>query len=422
MGTEAPRLGVCANEGPVPAHTARAGTCQAVRVWRGATQHNVNGPYRGRRQASSGRVPRRGPDVRRLEPLLTIGVGADVRVDLALGCDGWKALLGADARVGADGISIGGAMLASCLGANAAIRSALGARQLPAGSLSLWDRCRQDGQQGPREAGPVDVGRVLQAGAGAVGCALDFFMSFIGIGGAWTIADGDVVDVSNLNRQLLFVARDAGFPDGEPVEKAVGVAQRLGDPVSASPQWYGEDAGAVEARYDVVLALANDRGVRSSLQGRQPTVLLHATTSRSWEARLHRHVAGRDDCIDCRLPPDAGRFTCAEGEVQAPAGERGDAALPPLLATAGLLLAAELQRLELGGLVDERHNFTAVGLSSPTPTVQRKIHRCSAGCRSRRPAVLRQMVDAGAHEISRFPTRDAHSRWLHLDGDDAARL
>jgi hypothetical protein len=253
------------------------------------------------------------------------------------------------------------------------------------------------------------VGRVLQAGAGAVGCALGFFMSFVGIGGAWTIVDGDVVDVSNLNRQLLFVARDAGFPDGEPVEKAVRVAQRLGDPVSASPRWYGEDAGAVEARYDVVLALANDRGVRSSLQGRQPTVLLHATTSRSWEAQLHRHVAGRDDCIDCRLPPDAGRFTCAEGEVQAPAGERGDAALPPLSATAGLLLVAELQRLELGGLVDERRNFTAVGLSSPAPTEQRKIHRCSAGCRSRRPALLRQMVDA-------------HSRWLHLDGDGAPRL
>jgi ThiF family protein len=299
------------------------------------------------------------------------------------------------------------ALLASCLGANAALRRALGVRQLPAGSYSLWDRCRYDGRQGPRDVGPVDVGRVLQAGAGAVGCGLGFFISFLGIGGAWTIVDGDVVDISNLNRQLLFTARDAGFPDSEQVKKAIRMAQLLGHPVSASPRWYGEDAGAVDATYDVVLALANDRGVRSSLQGRQPTVLVHATTSRSWEAQLHRHVAGRDDCIDCRLPPGAARFTCAEGEFQAPEEDRVDAALPPLSATAGLLLAAELKRLELGALVEGARNFTAVGLSSLTPTVQRKMYRCTLGCRSRRPPAVRQMIDAD-------------SRWLHLDGDGAA--
>jgi hypothetical protein len=177
--------------------------------------------------------------------------------------------------------------------------------------------------------------------------------------------------------------------------------------VSAPASWYGEDAGAVQAPYDVVLALANDRGVRSFLQGRQPTVLLHATTSRSWEAQAHRHVAGRDDCIVCRLPPEAARFTCAEGEVHGPEGDRVDAALPPLSATAGLLLAAELKRLELGALVEDAHNFTAVGLSSSTPTVQRKIYRCASGCRSRKPPAVRQRVDA-------------HSRWLHLDGDGAA--
>jgi hypothetical protein len=163
----------------------------------------------------------------------------------------------------------------------------------------------------------------------------------------------------------------------------------------------------VQARYDVVLALANDRGVRSFLQGRQPTVLLHATTSRSWEAQLHRHVAGWDDCVVCRLPPEAARFTCAEGEVQAPDGDRVDAALPPLSATAGLLLAAELKRLELGALVEDARNFTAVGLTSPTPIVQRKIYRCTSGCGSRRPPAVRQTVDV-------------HSRWLHLDGDVAA--
>ena len=41
----------------------------------------------------------------------------------------------------------------------------------------------------------IDVGRVLQVGAGGVGSALDFWLTLAGIVGAWTVVDGDEVEV-----------------------------------------------------------------------------------------------------------------------------------------------------------------------------------------------------------------------------------
>ena len=292
------------------------------------------------------------------------------------------------------------------LGANVAIHRVLGRTELQPGTFSLRDFSRPGGRQGPAFSETIDVGRVLQAGAGAVGSALDYFLAVAGLAGPWWIVDGDDVDVTNLNRQMLFVARDAGFPDGAPANKAVQAAKRLGGVVDHSGQWFGEDPEVVERQYDVILALANDREVRPFLQGRQPTVLLHATTSPNWQAQLHRHVAGRDDCIVCRLPPAPPVFMCSTEPIETSSGQSFDAAIPPLSALAGLLLAAEPVKLQRGALIDEAHNFTAVDLKTGTPIVQRKFRRCRDDCAVRRAPRVRQDMDA-------------HSRWVHLDGSYA---
>lgn len=342
-----------------------------------------------------------------LRPLLSIGIGLHrkPRVDLELGCDGWLAILGANAPVGVDRASIWGAFLAAVLGANAAFHSVHGRPELYPGTFSLWDYARKGGRQGPVVADAVDVGRVLQVGAGAVGSGLDYFLAITGLAGSWCIVDGDDVDVTNLNRQIMFIAKDAGFPDGRPANKAELAANRLDADVGYSGRWYGDDPEVVDRKYDVILALANDRGVRSFLQGRQPTVLLHATTSPNWQAQLHRHVAGHDDCIDCRLPGRAAAFICSTEEIETSGGQRFDAAVPALSALASLLLGAELVKLQRGALVDEPHNFTAVELTAGLPIVQRKIRQCRGGCAVRRGPRVRQLMDA-------------HSRWMHLDGAD----
>jgi len=286
--------------------------------------------------------------------LLTIGIAADG--DLRLGCDGWLAWSGAGAEVDPRRTSILGAGLAACLGATTAFHQLTGTNELPKGCFSLWDYARSCAARGFEVTAHVDVGRVLQVGGGAVGCALDFWLGFVGFVGRWVIADEDVVTISNLNRQLLFTAADAGFPDGRASNKAKTIAKRLGGRFIASPHWYDRDQAVVDSAYDLVLPLANERGVRPALQSRPQTVLLHATTTRSWRAIAHRHVAGHDDCIVCRLPLEEDpAFVCST----APVGieRRMDTSIPFLSGLAGLLLLADIIRLQHDRLLDRKTNL-----------------------------------------------------------------
>jgi hypothetical protein len=97
--------------------------------------------------------------------------------------------------------------------------------------------------------------------------------------------------------------------------------------------------------------------VRHAIGQRGENLLLHATTSSNWTAELHRHIASRDDCIDCRIPEALhARFTCSTGPAQPSTEANFDAALPFLSGTAGLLLAAGLVRLQHGTVQRGPHN------------------------------------------------------------------
>jgi hypothetical protein len=345
-------------------------------------------------------------DVARVVPetdrLMVIGIGDVPGADLRVGYRGWLAFVGGDVPIVETPSSMWGALFASCIAASAAFHAALGTPGRPEGALSSWEYGRLGGADGPSSAA-LELGRVLQVGAGAVGCALDLFLPLVqpGVGDGWLIADGDVVDVSNLNRHLLFLAADAGYPEGAALAKADVATHRFSPAAAASPHWYGDDPIVQSGVYDIVLPLANERGVRAAIQARQPTVLLHATTSNNWQAQLHRHVAGVDDCITCRIPPGTPRLRCSTSTVET-AGREVDATLPFLSAAAGLMLAVALARLSAGALVEPPFNFAALDLGASQPRFQELVHSCKVGCRSRLDRAKRMAMDGG-------------SRWVHLD-------
>jgi hypothetical protein len=93
---------------------------------------------------------------------------------------------------------------------------------------------------------------------------------------------------------------------------------------------------------------------------------------------------------------------CSTEAITTREGKQFDASIPPLSATAGILLAAELRRLQVGLLMDESQNFTAVELSQERPSVQRKTRRCRESCTVRLPPEVRRALDS-------------HSRWIELD-------
>jgi hypothetical protein len=174
--------------------------------------------------------------------------------------------------------------------------------------------------------------------------------------------------------------------------------------MGALPYYYGDDRAAVALQlFDLVLPLATEYGVRAALQSRPQPILLHATTSPWWSAQVHRHIAGLDDCIVCRIPEEGDpAFTCTTGDVSVDGKERMDASLPFLAATGGLLLLAALVRLQTGELDTQNANQLTLFLDFPDPSLVEANWTCRDGCRVRLPAARRK-------------ARAEHTRWAHLD-------
>ena len=335
-------------------------------------------------------------------PLLRIGLGqVEGSWDLHVGASGWMTRFGEHPEA-IEPDALWGAALAACLVANCAFQVLLGRPASLVGDFSLWARGATSRLQGP-SSGTVDVGRVLQVGAGAVGGALDYWLSLIGLRGRWTVADPDAVSIDNLNRQILFLAGDTAWA-GTAANKAEMASRRMGPVATFDPHWYGTHQTVVEDHYDLVLALANERGARALLGARHEP-LLHATTSRSWQAQLHRHLPG-DDCILCRIPEPLAQMGCSSAPVAL--GEP-DAALPFLSAAAGLLLAAELARVAHSGLDVGGDNFHSLIMRGAQPAVQSARHVCQQGCPKRRVPTGRFQRVADRHIPTAGPRAHRHA-------------
>ncbi len=67
---------------------------------------------------------------------------------------------------------------------------------------------------GPEAQAKLQAARVLVIGAGGLGCPILLYLAAAGVG-RLTIIDADTVDVSNLQRQVLFTTEDAGKSKAE---------------------------------------------------------------------------------------------------------------------------------------------------------------------------------------------------------------
>lgn len=326
----------------------------------------------------------------------TLGIGQHVPADLSLyvGANGWSGEIADRPSAVCDRLSsILGGGLAACMGAAALFRAVHG-RPTPSRRLSLWgfgEGALAD--PGPTELDPVDVGSVVVVGAGAVGSSLLYWLHEIGIVGAWWVVDGDAAELHNTNRSLGLLASDTGWPDGAAENKAIAGARLIN--AIPFPGWYDEwIAGHGPMRPDLILPLANEGGVQPKIAALGLNLLLHCSTSRDWTAELHRHIAGGDDCIVCRQPPDVRpQFACATGSsMQGSGNQSTGAALPFLSAGAGLVLAAALVQLQWGTLQALPHNHWRLHLGD---SVSRLAALCSSLCRELQRGVTRE----GTHDI-----------------------
>lgn len=161
--------------------------------------------------------------------------------------------------------------------------------------------------------------RVLLIGAGGLGCPLAQYLAAAGVG-ALGIVDFDVVDASNLQRQVLFGTRDVGRPKAEVARERILALNPDVKVEVHQTRLASDNALALLADYDVVVDgtdnfptryLANDACV---LLGK-PNV--HGSIFR-FEGQATVFDARRGPCYRCLYPepPPPGTVpSCAEGGV-----------------------------------------------------------------------------------------------------------
>ena len=292
---------------------------------------------------------------------ISLGLGIECRRDLMwyVGFDRSNGKLDVNPCQAGNNVpaDLRGASVAATLGAAAATKASLSLDSVPT-TLSAWNfRSGPEADPGPDELPPIDVGLGLMVGAGAVAAAAVYWLMQWGNRSSWTIIDRDRIALHNTNRSLLFFPEDAGWPHGSPSSKVACLSSYLGNTIPVDA-WY-DQASETAKSFDTVLVLANERDVRSIVSSRNDPIQLQATTGQSWLSQLHRHIAGRDDCVRCRTADiRAPQMACSAAPTTTDRRpERPDAALPFLSAASGLMLVCALQHLQRGDIGSCRRNM-----------------------------------------------------------------
>jgi hypothetical protein len=340
------------------------------------------------------------PEIEKRAFAAGIGLGTDAHTDLDVYLD-WDGGLGVLATApvpspALDPASVFGAATAAVFGSAALFRLVHGQPVHPARFNPL--ELVAGAEAGTRDhTGPIDVGSVLVVGAGAVATALLYWVRELGTRSAWDIVDRDIAELHNTNRCLTMTAADAGWPDGEPTAAAVAKAVSAARAIGCEPrvEWYDQWQPHHPARHDLVLPLANGRGVRTLIAQRGEPLLLHATTSPNWTAELHRHRPDRDDCPTWRIPDTTTpELTCATGPAEPEEPNSPDAALPFLSAGAGLLLAAALADLPDSAALTARVNHWQLDLTLTGHMLRALRHPPREGCRHIQTRNVRETIQA----------------------------
>ena len=184
-------------------------------------------------------------------------------------------------------------------------------------------------------------GSVLLVGAGGLGCPTGLYLAAAGVGNIGLV-DADVVDMSNLQRQVLFGESDIGRPK---VEAAKERLLDLNPGISVNAHYLmlrSENIMDIIQDYDIIVNgcdnfptryLVNDAAVLAE----KPVV--DGSIFR-FEGMATVYVPGEGACYRCRYPepPPPGEVpSCAEGGV-----------LGVLPGIVGVMQATEVVKLILG--------------------------------------------------------------------------
>jgi adenylyltransferase/sulfurtransferase len=194
---------------------------------------------------------------------------------------------------------------------------------------------------GPRGQELLGKARILVVGAGGLGSPALMYLAAAGVG-TLGIADFDIVELSNLQRQILFTTDDIGKPKAE-IAAARITAMNPGVRSEIHRERLTEkNAGGIIGRYDLVLDCTDNFGTRYLIND---ACVLHCRpdvfgTVYRFEGQIAIFDALRGSCLRCFLPapppPDLVPG-CADGGV-----------MGAMAGTVGALQALEAIKIVVG--------------------------------------------------------------------------
>lgn len=306
----------------------------------------------------------REPTERAYDCIIAIGnpdVNAEATSTIHVDGSGWIGYVGRTEPAGQPsgrGSNPIGPNTAACLAVAEAFKTVNGALESALSEEIIYDAYTHEvldagtSVDHPTIDSPLNLGTVRMVGVGSVGSAAIRFLGRLPVEGAIQLVDHDSVELVNLNRSPLFRVNHA-LERTPKVEVAKEYLDHHGIESASYQLPYDEFEEQQPEQADIVLPLANERGVRSAIQHNRPPVMLHSTTSGA-EVAVRRHIPINEACLLCHFPPeeprvDAGCATApVHSEDEADTETGMDAALPFASFLAGCFVAAELAKLPLG--------------------------------------------------------------------------
>ena len=175
-------------------------------------------------------------------------------------------------------------------------------------------------------------------------------ISLTSLEGNFTLIDNDKVDFSNCNRSLSFTPFHA-IESTKKVEICKNILKTETRQIELFPDLYSKftnQENFPNLKPDILLCLANEDQVWSTIQDNYPPLTLHATTTSNWGVNFGRHIPLSEWCILCRFSShlkDNYVPKCETGVIHQTNDSISLGVLPFLSPAASVLLLAELIKL-----------------------------------------------------------------------------
>ncbi len=196
----------------------------------------------------------------------------------------------------------------------------------------------QVGEEGQRRLG---VARVIVVGAGGLGSPVLLYLAGAGVG-TLAIVDPDVVELSNLHRQIVHRSDDVGRAKVESAAAAIAAIDSAVQVVVGQTRLTADNAGELLQGFDLVVDGSDNLDARYAINDAAVALgipMVHGAVYR-WEGQVTVLDPRRGPCYRCLFPEPPGPGVAPDCDV---AGVFG--AVPGVI---GSMMAVEAAKVLLG--------------------------------------------------------------------------